>query len=310
MVLAVENAKQARTRGVDLDARWSVTRELSLALSVAYDDARYTDFKNASCYGGQTKAQGCVNSTQNLDGGRLPNTPKTMTYFTARYERLLGERLLGYGQANYSYRSTVTFSSSGDPMMVQAGYGLLNLNFGLETANGRWNLNFYGKNILDKRYVDAISYVSNNIYYTNDIGYEDLRNFGVAPWVFVCDPVYILLDADGLESRHVSVAPVERPGDLAVTARQQGAQELRGVGDHREGSARGRRTCRIFARAQAIRAAGSFVTCNPCLCSIAPGGGSSERTSKTEVPWSRAVGSFRPFGVRTSNCLGTVQSPA
>ncbi len=180
VVLAVENAGQAKSTGVDLDASWLVTSAFSLIGNVTYDDARYTDFKNASCYGGQTLAEGCVGSAQNLDGKRLPNTPKASTGLTARYERPLNDKLRGYLQANYSYRSGVIFSSSEDPLTAQGGYGLVNVNAGVNTTDGRWGISVYGNNVLDKHYVDFISYVTNNVFYTNDIGYEDLQTFGVA----------------------------------------------------------------------------------------------------------------------------------
>ena len=59
----------------------------------------------------------------------------------------------------------------------------------------------------------------------------------------------------------------------------------------------------------AIRAAGIVKRRCPSLISISTAGGNASRTSKIDVPCKSAVGLFPPFGVRTSNCRGTVRSP-
>ena len=179
-----QNAGQAKTTGVDLDASWLVTRNFSLTANVTYDNARYTDFQNAQCYGppvtGQTVAEGCVHSVQNLDGHRLANTPVATTNLSARYEHPLSAVWSGFLLGNYSYRSGVVFSTIGDPLTAQGGYGLVNLTAGVNTADDRWSISLYGKNVLDKHYVDYISYDPTVTRYFNDIGYDDLRNYGIA----------------------------------------------------------------------------------------------------------------------------------
>ena len=186
VVYAVENAGQAKTTGVDLDARWAISREFSVLLNATYDNARYTDFKDASCYGYQTVAQGCIvnaanpGGVQNLDGQRLQNTPKVTTSLTARYERAIGAAFDGFVQANYVYRSGVNFNSSEDPYTAQGGYSLVNLNAGVNTTDGHWGVAIYGNNVFDKHYVDYISSAPSEIFYTNDIGYGDLQTFGIA----------------------------------------------------------------------------------------------------------------------------------
>ena len=180
VIIAIENARQAKTTGLDLDANWVVTPELSLLANLTYDDARYTDFKNATCNVNQSAAQGCVNSRQNLDGHPLATTPKVTTNLTARYERPVSTAWRAYFQANHSYRSGVTFSTTDDPYARQGGYGLVNLSAGLNSADARWSISLYGNNVLDKAYVDNIAYLASGAFYINDISYQDLRNYGIA----------------------------------------------------------------------------------------------------------------------------------
>jgi iron complex outermembrane receptor protein len=178
-----QNAGQAKTTGVDLDASWLVTHDFSITANATYDNARYTDFANAQCYGAagtQTVAEGCVNSVQNLDGHRLANTPLATVNLSARYEHALNANWSGFLLGNYSYRSGVVFSTIGDPLTAQGGYGLVNLTAGVNTMDNRWGVSVYGKNVLNKHYVDYISYDPTVTRYFNDIGYDDLRTYGIA----------------------------------------------------------------------------------------------------------------------------------
>lgn len=181
-IVAFENAGQAKTTGVDLTAAWAVTRALTLTASATYDHARYTDFKGASCYTGQTLAQGCsAIGIQDLSGHTLPDTPKTSGSVTGRYEQPLSSLFTGYVQLNANYRSAVNFSSLGDPLTVQGGYTLVNANMGVNTADGRWGVSIYGNNLLDRHIVDNIAANSSgNVVLFNDIGYDDLQTFGIA----------------------------------------------------------------------------------------------------------------------------------
>ncbi len=175
------NAGEMRTTGVDLSATWRLTPSFTLAANATYDNARYTDFKNAPCYTGQVAATGCVNSIQNLSGHSLADTPKTSTNLTARYEHPIGGHLAGYFQASDAYKSAVNFSSAGDPLNIQGGYSLVNLTAGINTVDGRWGVSVYGNNVLDKHYVDFfLDNGTNHAIFFNDIGYGALQTFGVA----------------------------------------------------------------------------------------------------------------------------------
>ena len=179
-VTVIENAPQLQSTGLDLDASLAVTRNFNLLASVTSDNVRYTKFSNASCYSGQTQAQGCINNVQDLTGHPLPNTPKTTTNLGARYEHLLGAQFRGFIQANHAYRSAVNFSSTGDPAAVQGGYGVVNVTTGINTTDGRWGVSIYGNNVFDKHYVDYFASTGGGFMYLNQINYADLQTFGIA----------------------------------------------------------------------------------------------------------------------------------
>ena len=175
------NANQMRTSGVDLTASWLVVPFLNVVADIAYDNARYTDFKNAGCYTGQTAALGCSNNAQDLSGHRLADTPQQTYDLTVRYLRPVASRLGGFLQANAQYRGAVNYSSAGDPLFIQSAYTLVNVSAGLDSADGHWGVSVYANNLFDEHYVDSIQNAgSGNSVLFNDIGYQSLRNIGIA----------------------------------------------------------------------------------------------------------------------------------
>jgi iron complex outermembrane receptor protein len=180
LVYVIQNAKQLRSEGVDVDASWRVTSNFTLSASVNYDHARYTDFANASCYPGQTAALGCVAGQQDLKGWPLANAPEWTTNVTARYETGLGRGWNGYVQANYEHRGDVVFNTTADPHERQNGYGLVNASIGLRSPGGRWGVSVFGNNLGDVRYVDRVNPQASGAFYVQSLSYGSLRTFGVA----------------------------------------------------------------------------------------------------------------------------------
>ena len=180
-VSATTNAGQLTSTGAEVNVRWLVIPSVTLIASEAYDNARFTDYKGAACYPGQTAAQGCVNGSQNATGDRVANSPKERASLTARYDHALSSKFNGYFQVNGAYRSDVNYTSYGDPFLRQGGYTVVNMAAGVDTADGHWGVSVYGNNVLDRHYVDMVTNGgTRDATLLNDIGYEDLQTFGIA----------------------------------------------------------------------------------------------------------------------------------
>lgn len=195
------NAAQMTSTGADLSIRWAVTRFFSLTGTNAYTHARYTDFPNAGCYAGEPaqaapatglgstpgicysyyNAGRVTSSYQNSKGLRVADSPRESFNLTARFEHPLNAQWSAYVQPNATYRSNVSFDSSGDPLLQQGGYTLFNASAGINSADGRWALSVYGNNVFDKHYVDWLTAngSQDSVIFQN-IGYQDLRNYGVS----------------------------------------------------------------------------------------------------------------------------------
>mgnify|MGYP001150784155 CR=1 FL=1 len=156
-------SSEAKTKGVEFDLNWRPlgATDLNLALGGSYIDARWGDFPNAPCFGGQTIAEGCVAAPgspagapgvqQNLTDAALPYAPKWQLNAGGSYGVDLSPALKMQFDLSASYRSSELIAFPNNPRTRQAGYLLINGAVAL--ANGKtWKLSVYGKNLLDKHY--------------------------------------------------------------------------------------------------------------------------------------------------------------
>ena len=157
------SAGELRSRGVEVEALATPVRGLNLSANLAYTDATFTDFPDGPCYPGELLVAGSrchalgATFVQDLKGARLNNAPKWSYNLGASYEHPLGGKgLSGFVDANYAYRSDVTFALSQDPNTVQEGYGVLSLNVGVQTPGRRLRLAVFARNLTDEHYASAI----------------------------------------------------------------------------------------------------------------------------------------------------------
>jgi len=180
---ALSNAGKLRSRGAELETQYSPIRALQFSGNLAYADTRVEDFSPA-CYPGQTAALGCVGGRQNVTGSALTNAPMWSYSLGARYSRELESLPFDLSaDLSYSYRSSVFFTFR-DPNTVQPGYGLLNLNLGLQSKDRRYEVTAFARNLLDEQFVSGIGtgFLDNNATgagYTQSLTQDAFRRVGV-----------------------------------------------------------------------------------------------------------------------------------
>ncbi len=152
VTFALQSVKEIKNDGIEIEAIISPVPNLRLMANGAYINSRYTDFSNAACYPGQTAAQGCAGGIQDLAGERVPRSPKYSFNVGMSYEPSITDTINTSFLVNYSWRDKVTFASDNDPELRINGFGLLDLSAGLKTADGKYEINVWGKNVLDKDY--------------------------------------------------------------------------------------------------------------------------------------------------------------
>jgi iron complex outermembrane receptor protein len=140
---------EVTSRGVEAEmaARFG---PLTLNGGLAWNKAIMEEFPNASCYQGQTVAEGCVAGAQNLSGKPLFNAPEWNVNLNAQYDVPITDTLTGFVTGSYRWQSEVVYNLLQDPDSIQDAYGIFNLAVGVR--NDQWKLTGFVNNLFDKSY--------------------------------------------------------------------------------------------------------------------------------------------------------------
>ena len=153
----VANAAAARTTGVEFDVDYAATDELMLRGSVAYNDAKYTDYIGG-CYAGQTPVQGCnlqpngagVFQTQDLSGTQLQLAPKWELTAGFTYSFPVADGYTLDWNVDGRYSSSYPLYPQQRPDAFQDGYFTLDMGLALRMADDRWTVAFIGRNLTNE----------------------------------------------------------------------------------------------------------------------------------------------------------------
>lgn len=153
----VQNAAAARTEGVQASLNWLAADGLTLSGNVAYNRARYTNFRDAQCYTGQTAAQGCVGGRQDLSGARLNRAPKFTLNVGAEYEAELGTGWKADFAIDGTYTSSYQSAADNAPGGVQPSFWRLNAAVHLMPESEQFRLSVIGRNLTNSYYLITTS---------------------------------------------------------------------------------------------------------------------------------------------------------
>lgn len=144
----VQNVGASRSQGVEFNASLRTTSWLTLNTSVAYLDAKYTDYPNGACTI-QALAQVGGGCTQDLSGKRRTNAPEWSGNVGARASIPVGNYNLTVDPLVY-FTSRYFMAATADPLLEQRGYTKVDLRIGFGPQDGRWEVALVGKNLTDK----------------------------------------------------------------------------------------------------------------------------------------------------------------
>jgi len=151
-----KNAASSRAQGLEFEAEWKPLPLPALTLrgTLAYSRARYRDFADAPCYGGQTPAEGCTmvggRPTQDLSGHSTSLAPTWTGSFEADYQHAVGQNLVFGASANVKYSSSYFANPFGNPLAKQGSYTTLDGSLRLRSKDSRWEVALIGRNLTNK----------------------------------------------------------------------------------------------------------------------------------------------------------------
>ena len=140
-VLVLANAGDAEVYGIEVDALWHPVEGLEVSAAANWMDTEITRYNSIPGTGDNT-------------GNRLANSPELMFNTRVRYEFPLGQSgSRAFVSTDLMFRDDVFFSLSNNGQNSQEGFWLWNGRIGLVSADNRWDLSVWGKNLADEFYI-------------------------------------------------------------------------------------------------------------------------------------------------------------
>jgi iron complex outermembrane recepter protein len=160
----VGNAASATTQGLDVDARWQVTDQLSIGGAFVILDAEYDDYATGPCI--LDSAGNAIATFCDLSGQPLQYSPDFEANIYADYTWPVynGWEMGLIGDLTYSDKFFV--AGDLDPDYVQDSYAKLNATLSLTSPDGKYRFSVIGKNLNDEQ----TSHQQNDIPLANFFG--------------------------------------------------------------------------------------------------------------------------------------------
>jgi iron complex outermembrane receptor protein len=151
----ISNIPGVRSRGFEADIAIAPTTGLRLSASAAYTDTTFKSYPNAQA---PVETRN-ISQTQDLSGEQLVNIPKFVYTLAADYShpvQLVGDDAL-YLRADFNHRSSYITDETNSRYARVPGYGVLNARVGLRIDGERWDVSIWARNLLDKKYYNAMT---------------------------------------------------------------------------------------------------------------------------------------------------------
>ena len=145
--LRVKNAARASIEGGEVELAWLVAADLQVTFGYGYLDARFDEFLVGVVGGFEIRR----------DGYRMPNAPRNSCNASAAYAIGLARGAKLRAVVDYAWRDAVYFGSDSNDDVVetrQESYGVLNGSLAWQTADERWLVSLWSKNLTDELYAD------------------------------------------------------------------------------------------------------------------------------------------------------------
>ena len=136
-LFGITNAGDAEVYGAEFDLLWRVAAGLDIRLGLGLLDTEITD-----------------SFVPNVaEGSKLPNSPDVNFNAGVKYQWNLTPSLVADIMLDTSYKDDVSYDIVNQPMeTLEDGFWITNARAGISSANGRWGVHLWGRNITDEVY--------------------------------------------------------------------------------------------------------------------------------------------------------------
>lgn len=136
------NIPKSSIKGAEMSLNANLLHGLSANASVTYLDSAVKEFVGVNGEGIES----------NYAGTSIPFAPKFSTTAGLDYEWSISDALVGFAGANTTTNSKTYSVVGNDPTSLITSFVLLDLRAGIESADGKWRTQLWGKNVTDRYY--------------------------------------------------------------------------------------------------------------------------------------------------------------
>jgi len=135
----LDNARSARTQGVELSATGTVAEKLDLRVAATYLDTKIGSYLSG----------GGLRSAQDLTGHQLPQAPHLSVIVGGGYWVPFSDGSKLSLSANAAFRSRQYFNLTNDALLSQSGYWQVDARLSYAPAGEMWDIAVFSKNLTD-----------------------------------------------------------------------------------------------------------------------------------------------------------------
>lgn len=164
--IAISNAAQANTKGIEAELTLMPTDGLTLMANGAYVDAEFDSFREC-------------NAGVDCTGNKLPYAPEFKIFLSAQYEFDVSDRGDNmYFRMDYSNTDDYFTHPENTPVVREVdSFDVLNARIGYTSADGNWDVSAWMKNVADK---DNLRFAELNFFGVQRGHYQPPQTYGMA----------------------------------------------------------------------------------------------------------------------------------
>jgi len=141
VALALTNAAEATSEGIELETNWLPTDRLEFTVNLTYLNAEYDVFENPG-----------NPSLPPFTGNKLSFAPEWKYYVAGKYTQPMGDAGQLSFFVDYSYVDESFSDPSNSPDFRIDSYDLINARVSWQPQSERWELSAWGRNLADETY--------------------------------------------------------------------------------------------------------------------------------------------------------------
>jgi outer membrane receptor protein involved in Fe transport len=145
---------KSKIKGAEAQMNWRPVRGLNLMAGLTYLDAKVSDIFVTA------EPSGVIADRK---GEALPGTPKWNATADISYDFPISDSLSAFVGGNMFYTSLTQAYFGVNPIYTNPAYTLFDARAGIEGPDGKWKLQFWGKNLTNKFYIRHTSSISDTI---------------------------------------------------------------------------------------------------------------------------------------------------